>query len=801
MSTASTVDDELGPPPGRQALAALLDAWADGAAERGDALARTIGTRSAIVNHLRRHHALNEPLPLRRLGTVNLVAAATYLEADVPAAELLTLLSEQIEAACGWLECEPPLVVAFATRAFGQFGLAVRDLPGCALIQIPVRDKSRDELRSIVAHEVAHAVLACGHRVLDEGWAQWFERSRADRPAWHARTVANVKRLLADGPRQTLEALLGLDFRRAIAFEDQGLTEAQRELLPLVGSLLVDSIVNKTGASGLKACFDLVQRDGAASVTGGMLDRYLDRAALAAAGLPTEFLGLAASRPSVAEILAARVAGDVPRLVQLFEAASAPPPDSEAKAEGGETTALALDAVTSIVELQAQPDAQHGAALRALNERFSPRAGVVADLVLKGRAQLCCVRLVSSPLERASFAGRAERLFADALAADRHHLEAKIGVAQLLIHTPAQFGGNRARGHELLREVVDAAQPESTIAARALQWLGAPAALDIGAPRPEADRHPVAAVADQTPLLRLRGVRVPVSDQWAVQVDELTAQAGEIVGIVGANGAGKSVFIEFILGLRTGQAAEFTALDEPVNTAQRSLRLREQIGAVVGSTFLNPGFKVREIVRLLKAVQGPMDPLALATLSSAELEQNTFSLLSAGQKQRVRLLAAFHPNARLLVLDEPSTGLDHHFLTGLMSLLKVWRDRGAALLLATHEERLIELCDQMLLIGAGRVLAAGRTAALCESLLLPFRIVVSGPGLEPMRIAAQLENARIVPTGASSATIYCREPLRRQLVGMAERSQNTEFSVRAARPADLLEVACGLPAPMRSRPA
>jgi len=374
-------------------------------------------------------------------------------------------------------------------------------------------------------------------------------------------------------------------------------------------------------------------------------------------------------------------------------------------------------------------------------------------------------------------------------------------MAQLLIYTPAQFGGNRARGHELLREAASVAKPEAAIAERMLTWLAEPAVVEVAASRSETSKRSASSVADRAPLFQLRDAQVRVSDKWEVRIDELSARPGEVVGIIGANGAGKSVLIEYILGLRAGRAAELMAFGTSEGVVERSLSFRKRVGAIVGSTFLNPGFKVREIVKLLQTLQGPLDPLAVAMLSIAELEQNAFGLLSAGQQQRVRLLAAFHQSARLMVLDEPSTALDHHFTTNLLVLLKAWRDRGAATLLATHEERLIELCDQVIVIDDGRVVAAGSTVSLCESMLLPFRIAVSGSGLQPMLVTAQRENAKVISTGDSSATIYCQEPLRRHLVGMAEHTNSTEFSARSARPSDLLEVACGRSKPARSEVA
>jgi ABC-2 type transport system ATP-binding protein len=183
-------------------------------------------------------------------------------------------------------------------------------------------------------------------------------------------------------------------------------------------------------------------------------------------------------------------------------------------------------------------------------------------------------------------------------------------------------------------------------------------------------------------------------------------QAGEIFGLLGPNGAGKTTTLECILGLTEpdGGRIEICGID-----ARTNLRAaRAKIGAVLQATGLQDKITPREALALFAVFQSA--PLRtehlLQRFGLTEKADAAFDTLSGGQKQRLALALAFVGDPQVLVLDEPTTGLDPQMRREVQEQILAMKDSGRAILLSTHDmDEAARLCDRVAVIARGRIVA------------------------------------------------------------------------------------------------
>lgn len=194
----------------------------------------------------------------------------------------------------------------------------------------------------------------------------------------------------------------------------------------------------------------------------------------------------------------------------------------------------------------------------------------------------------------------------------------------------------------------------------------------------------------------------------AVDGLNLRINAGEIFGLLGPNGAGKTTTIETLAGLRTPTDGWIRVLGvDPIvdhDELRRVLTLQPQHAALFGH------LSVEETLQLWASFhERPDDPeTVLNAFGLTDSRNIRISRLSGGQRQRVLVATAVIGNPRLLVLDEPSTGLDPNARASLWEVIRGFRDRGGTVLLSTHAMAEAEaLCDRVAIVHRGRVAAYG----------------------------------------------------------------------------------------------
>ncbi len=223
--------------------------------------------------------------------------------------------------------------------------------------------------------------------------------------------------------------------------------------------------------------------------------------------------------------------------------------------------------------------------------------------------------------------------------------------------------------------------------------------------------------ASMTPILAARDVRRSYGAGRGLDGVDLAVHAGEIYGLLGPNGAGKTSLVRALTGrlrLDTGSVA-VAGRDPRVDpAARRALGLVPQEIALYQELTVaeNLGL-LGELAGLSRAAAAAAVPGALAWIDLTDRADSRVATLSGGQKRRVNLAAATLHQPAVLILDEPTVGVDLPARDRIHGLLRDLRARGTAVLLATHDlDQAALLCDRVGVMVDGRIRAEGSVADL-----------------------------------------------------------------------------------------
>ena len=222
--------------------------------------------------------------------------------------------------------------------------------------------------------------------------------------------------------------------------------------------------------------------------------------------------------------------------------------------------------------------------------------------------------------------------------------------------------------------------------------------------------------AAPAPALVVRELRVSYGPVVAVDGIDLQVEAGETFGLLGPNGAGKTSALSAIEGLLQPHAGSITIGD--VDARAHPLRAKSLMGVQLQATSFQPELTILEILRLYSGLYGvaaSRDQL-LAKLEEVNLREaarKRFRELSGGQQQRFSLLVATLHEPPLLLLDEPTAGLDPQARRQLWDRIGRFRADGNGVLLTTHSmEEAQAVCDRVAIMDRGRLLAVDAPDAL-----------------------------------------------------------------------------------------
>jgi lipooligosaccharide transport system ATP-binding protein len=267
------------------------------------------------------------------------------------------------------------------------------------------------------------------------------------------------------------------------------------------------------------------------------------------------------------------------------------------------------------------------------------------------------------------------------------------------------------------------------------------------------------------PLLRIAHLTKKYGDATVVDDLSLEIMPGECLGVIGPNGAGKTTTIRICLGLTGADGGTIEAFGMPLPERVRDAKKR--IGVVTQFDSLDPDFSCAENLRVYGAYFGlPRATIAERVpklLDFAALQSKAGARpgeLSGGMRRRLSLGRALVNDPDLLLLDEPTTGLDPQARHLMWERLQNLLQEGKAILLTTHfMDEAERLCDRLIVLDHGRKIAEGTPRALIAAHLESDVVEVYGDGAAAagQRHAALAER---IETSGETVFFYLREPKR-----------------------------------------
>ncbi len=219
-------------------------------------------------------------------------------------------------------------------------------------------------------------------------------------------------------------------------------------------------------------------------------------------------------------------------------------------------------------------------------------------------------------------------------------------------------------------------------------------------------------------VLEVLNLNVKYEDFHAVKNVSFSVQEGEIFGLLGPNGAGKTSCLSAVEGLLVPESGEIYVAGYDVK--KQGLLARANMGVQLQATSFQPELNVMEILKLYSGIYGvdltkeKMDSI-LNNINLRESRSKKFGQLSGGQQQRVSLVIALIHEPKLVLLDEPTTGLDPQARRQLWERMEALRNMGHGILLTTHSmEEAEAVCDRVSIIDHGQIINTDTPGGLID---------------------------------------------------------------------------------------
>lgn len=249
--------------------------------------------------------------------------------------------------------------------------------------------------------------------------------------------------------------------------------------------------------------------------------------------------------------------------------------------------------------------------------------------------------------------------------------------------------------------------------------------------------------------LTLKDVVVRFGEVRALDGVSVSVHSGETVMLVGPNGAGKSTLLRVLLSLVRAQRGELLVDDKPLKVGIRGglHAFRRQLGYLPEAVAFSENLSGRNVLKFFAMARGVPKGRINAVLKRVGLEHAARRAVrgySRGMRQRLGLGVAILADPHLLVLDEPTGGLDQEGLEVLWGVLAEWREMGRIALISSHDLTLLERrVDRIGVLKHGRLVAMGSPADLRERVGLPVRVTF-GVGSGGNGLASALADWQVV---------------------------------------------------------
>ncbi|WP_087742707.1 ABC transporter ATP-binding protein [Levilactobacillus zymae] len=217
------------------------------------------------------------------------------------------------------------------------------------------------------------------------------------------------------------------------------------------------------------------------------------------------------------------------------------------------------------------------------------------------------------------------------------------------------------------------------------------------------------------PMIDVRDVAKRFGDNVVLKQISLALPAGRVMGLIGPSGAGKTTLVKAILGMEKVDSGTTTVL----GTEMPNRQIMQKIGYMAQSDALYETLTARENLRFFGELMGVAGSALTSSITHVaqvvnltEMLDRRVSAYSGGMKRRLSLAIALIADPELLILDEPTVGIDPELRQQIWAELRTLKQHGKAILVTTHVMDEAERCDELMLIREGIALAQGTPADL-----------------------------------------------------------------------------------------
>ncbi len=286
------------------------------------------------------------------------------------------------------------------------------------------------------------------------------------------------------------------------------------------------------------------------------------------------------------------------------------------------------------------------------------------------------------------------------------------------------------------------------------------------------------------PIVTAEGLIKRYDGQAVVGGISLQVQPGECFGLLGPNGAGKTTTLRMLLGMTPPDGGRLEVMGYTI--PEQGPMMRKLLGVVAQQDNLDPDFTVVENLRTYASYFGitlaEKTPRIQNLLAFASLEHKAgarIEELSGGMKRRLAIARALVNDPRLVILDEPTTGLDPQARQLIWQRLRALLNEGRTLILTTHYmDEAQRLCDRLAIMDHGIILDVGSPMELIERHIESHVVEVHGPGLE--RWMARGEMCWVLRSERVGETLFCYTDHERELVEALCEHEGLHYLSRAA---------------------
>lgn len=296
-------------------------------------------------------------------------------------------------------------------------------------------------------------------------------------------------------------------------------------------------------------------------------------------------------------------------------------------------------------------------------------------------------------------------------------------------------------------------------------------------------------ISSNNPIIEAKNLRKTFGDFVAVNNIEFEVQANECLGVLGPNGAGKTTTLKMVLGNSVPDQGTLKVLGYSI--PKQATLMRKFLGVVPQHDNLDPDFTVRENLITYasyfglrgKEIETYLDELI--AFASLENKVNAkIPTLSGGMRRRLILARSLINKPKLLILDEPTTGLDPQARQFIWQRLRSLKAQGTTLVLTTHYmDEAERLCDRLLVMEKGSILAQGKPKDLIATHIEPHVFEIYGEQVDDWFNVHQKKSKERIERVGETIFCYCydEQPLLAEL-------QNWPSLQSLRRPANLEDV-------------